>query len=460
VTKLSSTGNSLIYSTYLGGGGVDYGQGIAVDGSGNAYVTGFTASSNFPTLNPYQSTYQSGDYDAFVTKLSNSGNSLIYSTYLGGGDDDMGFGIAVDGNGNAYVTGHTYSLNFPTLNPYQTDQGGDDAFVTKLSSTGSRLIYSTYIGGESWDWGSAIAVDGSGNAYVTGGTGSLDFPTQNPYQAALKGWTDAFVTKLSSSGNSLIYSTYLGGNGGEGGRGIAIDTNGHAYVTGGTGSSDFPTMNPYQTYQGGGDVFVTKLSSSGNSLIYSSYLGGGAEEEGYGIAVDLAGSAYLTGYTGSSDFPNVSPFDGNLNGRDAFVTKLNSAGNSLIYSTYLGGGSDDRGGYGIAAGGDGNAYVTGTTTSSDFPTLNPYQTYQGGYDAFVTKLRWVPDYICGDADGSGQVALSDVIYLVSYLFEGGAAPQPIEAGDVDCNGRVNLSDAVYLVNYVFGSGPEPCAGCK
>jgi len=392
VTKLSSSGNSLIYSTYLGGGGYDYGNGIAVDNGGYAYVTGGTGSSNFPTLNPYQ-TYR-GSYDAFVTKLSSTGNSLIYSTYLGGADYDEGHGIAVDGSGNAYVTGMTSSSNFPTRNPYQgTYQDEElycqDAFVTKLSSTGNSLIYSTYLGGGRQDRGNGIVVDGSGKAYVVGWTNSSNFPTLNAYQTdeGSKQGMDVFVTNLSSSGSSLMYSTYLGGGDIDWGTGIAVDGSGNAYVTGWTGSTDFPTLNPYQTFQGSWDVFVTKLSNSGYQLIYSTYLGGRNTDEGYGIAVDGSGCAYVTGYTWSPDFPILNPYQGTLQiWIDAFVTKLSSSGGSLIYSTYLGGGDDDWG-EGIAVDDSGSVYMTGRTNSSNFPTLNPYQgTYQGGDDAFVTKL--------------------------------------------------------------------------
>ena len=199
----------------------------------------------------------------FVTKLSSTGNSLIYSTYLGGGDSDYGYGIAVDGSGYAYVTGRTYSSNFPTLNPYQTYQGNGDVFVTKLSSTGNSLISSTYLGGGGSDVGRGIAIDASGNAYVAGYTNSSsssNFPTLNPYQSTFQGGVyDAFVTKLSNSGNNLIYSTYLGGGEYDVGWEIAVDVSGNAYLTGYTYSTNFPTLNPYQTYQDGGDVFVTKL---------------------------------------------------------------------------------------------------------------------------------------------------------------------------------------------------------
>ena len=458
VAKFSSTG-ALIYSTYLGGGSVDEGFGITVDGSGNAYVTGETYSSDFPTQNAFQGNRGWG-WDVFVIKLSSSGNSLIYGTYLSGGGNEAGFGIAVDGGGSAYVTGWTDFSNFPTLNPYQgTFQGGvRDAFVTRLSSSGNTLIYSTYLGGGDNDWGYSIAVDGSGNAYVTGVTNSSNFPTQDPFQSTLNGSSDVFVTKLSSTGNSLIYSTYLGGGSDDEGQGIAVDGSGNAYVTGYTSSTDFPTLNPYQTDQSGTDAFVTKLSSSGNTLIYSTYLGGGNDDEGFGIAVDGSGNAYVTGDTYSFDFPTLNPYQGTFQGYcDVFVTKLSSSGNSLIYCTYLGGASQDNG-YGIAVNGSGYAYVTGYTGSSDFPTLNPYQTSQEG-DAFVTKLNWTPDYPCGDVNTDEQIDLLDAVFLINYIFVGGPAPQPLSLADVDCSGRINIADCVCLINYIFSNGPAPCAGC-
>ena len=322
----------LSYSTYLGGSSWNYGSGFAVDGSGNAYVTGYTQSTNFPTQDPYQSTFQ-GVYDVFVTKLSSSGNTLLYSTYLGGEGNDMGYALAVDGSGNAYVTGFTQSNNFPTLDPYQTYQGGLDAFVTKLSSSGNSLIYSTYLGGGNEDHGLGIAVDGNGNAYVTGETWSANFPTQNPYQTWQGISTDAFVTKLSSTGNSLIYSTFLGGESGDRGLGIAVDGNGNAYVTGVTQSGHFPTQNPFQTDQAFDDAFVTKLNGSGNSLVYSTYLAGSSQDEGHGIAVDGSGNAYVAGVTSSTDFPTQNPYQSTINGSswNVFITKLSyTAGTDYV----------------------------------------------------------------------------------------------------------------------------------
>jgi len=407
VAKLSGAGNSLIYCTYLGGSSSDNGEGIAVDSAGQAYVAGHTSSTNFPTLNEFQ-TFQ-GVSDAFVAKLSSAGNSLVYSTYLGGSDEDQSVGIAVIANGAAYVTGYTASTDFPTLNEFQTFQGSGDVFVAKLSSAGNSLDYSTYLGGSGHDQSFGIAVNASGAAYVTGYTYSTNFPTLNPYQSTHQGGSiDVFVTKFSSAGNSLVYSTYLGGGFNESGHSITVDSSGSAYVTGSTSSTNFPTFNPYQTDQGGTDAYVTKLNSDGNGLDYSTYLGGsGGNEVGTGITVDSSGAAYVTGSTGSTNFPTLNPYQStNQGGVDVFVTKLSSAGNNLIYSTYLGGSDDvdifgDQG-QAIAVDAAGSAYVAGFTLSTNFPTLNPYQTFQGNADAFVAKL--IP---FEDSDGDGVANDSD-----------------------------------------------------
>jgi Dockerin type I domain/Beta-propeller repeat len=392
ITKLSSVGNSLIYSTYLGGSSSDRGADIAVDAFGCAYVTGGTWSDDFPIVNQYQTYHSFYFSDVFVSKLSSEGNSLIYSTYLRGAADDYGYGIALDSSGCAYVTGETESDDFPTEDPYQTYQGDLDVFITKLSSAGSSLIYSTYLGGSyDDDFGKDVTVDASGCAYVTGETYSADFPIVNQYQTyqGNQNYSDVFVTKLSSAGNSLIYSTYLGGSDYEFGQGIAVDSYGCAYVTGGTDSPDFPTENPYQaTIQGySGSVFVSKLSSTGNNLIYSTYLGGNyGNDAGLGIAVDASRCAYVTGYTESPTFPTVNPYQTFQGYIDVFVSKFSSTGNSLIYSTYLGGPGLDLV-YGIALDASGCAYVTGETYSLSFPTENPYQaTNQGDNDVFVTKF--------------------------------------------------------------------------
>jgi len=393
VTKIDSEG-ALCYSTYLGGSDTDEGLGIAVDSDGCAYVTGNTSSSDFPsTAGVYQPT-QAGTGDAFVTKLSASGASLSYSTYLGGSYGDYGVGIAVDSTGCAYVTGHTYSDNFPMQNAYQSSKGSNtDVFVTKLSAAGSALSYSTYLGGNSEDKVKGIAVDSSGCAYVTGYTYSTNFPTNNAYQSTKGSTYDAFVTKFSSTGSTLAYSTYLGGSSVDQGNGIAVDSTGCAYVTGKTGSSDFPTVNPYQATKSGTssyyDAFVTKFSSSGSSLAYSTYLGGFYHEYGNGIAVDGSGNVYVTGETASSDFPSTADAyqSTNAGNSDAFISKLSASGDSLSFSTYLGGTASDAG-YAIAIDRRGNPCVTGYTSASDFPVQNPAQpNYAGGSsDAFAAKV--------------------------------------------------------------------------
>jgi Beta-propeller repeat len=384
----------LSYSTYLGGSSADLARGIAVDRFGKAYVTGQTASLNFPTTAGAAQTTFGGGQDAFVTKLNESGSALVYSTYLGGLDVEAGQGIDVDANGNAYVTGRTLSANFPTTaGAFQPTfgGGGQDAFVTKLNQTGSALVYSTYLGGLDVDTSLGIAVGRFGNAYVTGSTESINFPTTaGAAQTTFGGIQDAFVTKLNETGSTLVYSTYLGGSGVEAGASIAARF-GSAYVTGSTESSNFPTTaGAFQpTFGGTQDAFVTKLNETGTALTFSTYLGGTGGDAGQGIAVGRFGNTYVTGLASSSNFPTTAgafqPVRGGLS--DAFATKLNETGSALVYSTYLGGSSADSGQSIVVR--FGKAYVTGSTTSSNFPTTaDAIQPVRGGLsDAFVTKLN-------------------------------------------------------------------------
>jgi hypothetical protein len=383
----------LSYSTYLGGSGNDSGEGIAVDADGNAYVTGTTNSSDFPTTAGAFQTIFRGGHDVFVTKLNPAGSAFVYSTYLGGGGEDFGSGIAVDAAGNAYVTGVTQSTDFPTTaGAFQTTGGG--GFVTKLDPTGSALVYSTVGIGLH-----GITVDADGNAYVAGDTCSPSYPTTpGAFQTKLAGINDCdvVVTKLNPTGSALVYSTYLGGTEFDSFGGIAVDAAGNAYVTGTTQSGNFPiTPGAFQPFFGGiADAFVTKLHSSGSILVYSTYLGDTGGDGGSGIAVDADGNAYVTGSTspsGSRNFPTTEgAFDTTSNGGlDAFVTKLHSSGSLLVYSTYLGGIDFDFGGQ-IALDGAGNAYVTGQTQSLNFPTTaGAFQSaHAGGHgDVYVTKLN-------------------------------------------------------------------------
>ncbi len=384
----------LVYATFLGGSGYDYGRSIAVDRAGNAYIAGWTDSSDFPTTPGVFQTSRKGYNDAFVSKINADGSALVYSTFLGGTYTDAGYAIAVDYFGNAYVTGRTESADFPiTPKAFQTSRNGvQDAFVSKLSPDGSSLVYSTFLGGSYNDYGYGIAVDCSGNTYITGSTDSGDFPTTpGAFQTSLKGETDAFVSKLSPDGRALVYSTFLGGSREDKGYGIAVDSTGKAYVTGQTYSTDFPTTSgAFQTsLKGFQDAFVSKLSPDGRALVYSTFLGGSSYAEGFGIAVDRAGNAYITGNTQSADFPTTpGVFQSSLKGAyDAFVSKICPDGRALAYSTFLGGSQKDKG-YGIAIDSTGKAYVTGYTNSGDFPTTpGAFQTSLNGVeDAFVSKL--------------------------------------------------------------------------
>ncbi len=396
VTKINAAGSALVYSTYLGGNGVslgDSGNGIAVDGSGNAYVTGFTNSTNFPTANPLQAG-NAGAWDAFVAKINPAGSTLVYSTYLGGSADDYAYAIAVDGSGDAYITGETLSGNFPTAGPIQAINnapGVGSVFVTKINTAGSALVYSTYLGGSGSDQGNGIAVDGSGNAYVTGSTMSTGFPTASPLQASSGGGQDAFLTKVNAAGTALVYSTYLGGNGQDRGNGIVVDNSGAAFVTGYTASTNFPAASALQSgFGGASDAFVTKVNAAGTALVYSTYLGRNGVDYGNAIAVDSSGAAYVTGSTNSNNFPTANALQASDGGSavNLFAAKIGSGGGALLYSTYLGGSGGDDEGTGIAVDGSGNAYVTGYTDSTNFPTANPLQASYGGgqYDVFVLSI--------------------------------------------------------------------------
>jgi len=427
----------LAYSTYLGGSGKagDVGLGIAVDSSGDAYVTGQTDSSDFPlTAGSYQQSNESTSttaYSAFVTKMNATGTALVYSTYLGGSGNTEAVGIAVDGTGNAYVTGHTFSSNFPTTSgAFQTTSSASSsdyvAFVTKLNATGTALVYSTVLGGSGNGGGtgettSGIVVDGLGNAYVTGYTYSSNFPVttgafQTTNAANASGIQGGFVSKLNATGSALVYSTFLSGSGhngiGDNPAAIAIDSYGDAYVTGATGSSNFPvttgaylTTNPAGTNQT--TAFVSELNAAGTALVYSTYLGGSKSASGNAIVVSGSGDAYIAGDALYTDFPvTTGAYQTSNNAAaesttNAFVTELNASGTGLVYSTWLGGSgaainaeihSGDVAG-GIALDESGDAYVTGTAYSSNFPTSSgAVQTTNAAAanktsNAFVTELN-------------------------------------------------------------------------
>lgn len=396
VSKISSSGGSLVYSTYLGGDAGDVGNAIKVNVAGNAFIAGNTGSTDWPLLNQYQT--DQADVDAFVAKLSPTGNSLVYSTYLGGNAADEGNDLALDSADNAFVTGKTSSTDFPTVSPIQTDSPDFDVFVTKISPTGSTLLYSTYLGGSSTDQGNGIAVDKMGYAYVTGVTASINFPTLNPLQTN-QPLADAFVTRLEPSGSTLAFSTYIGGLGDEGARRMAVDNLGNAYIVGSSGSSNFPLQDPWRAISEGDEGFVTKLSTSGSGILFSTFLGGDSVDSPQDVVVDAMGDIYVAGSTSSTDFPTLYAYQGDQPVGDAFMTKFSGSGD-LLFSTYLGGNSQD-GAEAIAIDDSGNAYIAGGTLSTNFPTLNPLYTNLATDDAFITKMR------LGDQDGDGVVDGAD-----------------------------------------------------
>jgi Beta-propeller repeat/FG-GAP-like repeat len=438
VTKLNPTGSALIYSTCIGGSSDDLATGIAIDGQGFAYVAGQTSSTNFPvTSGAYQTTCPgcaSEDLDGFVIKLDRSGGGLSYATYLGGSMTTQPFGIAVDLDFNTYIVGSTASTDFPTTSGVfqPTFGGGDsDGFVTKLNTTGTALVWSSFLGGTSTDQVSGVALDITDDVYVTGQTASSGgFPiTSGAFQSAYGGGTeDAFVTEVNNLGAGLIYSTYLGGSGTDTGSGLALDSTGDAYVVGSTASTNFPvTSGSFQTANAGvSDAFITKVLNGGASLVYSTYLGGGGNDYGVAIVLNSLGYAFVTGNTLSTNFPvTAGAFqpqcgsDGMCNDEkftDAFITGLNPRGTSLSYSTYLGGDNTDQG-LAITLDASGYGYVTGTTFSPDFPvTSGAYQTTcgtnmecNGSSDAFITKLNLNPPGGVNsgpDFDGDGKADMS------------------------------------------------------
>lgn len=396
VRKINPTGTAFLYQMSFGGSGDDFANAIAVDTSGNIFLAGRTASSDFPNSAGAFQTRNAGGSDAFLLRVNPNTNQMVFSTYFGGSGDDRALALALDPQGNAYITGATSSTDLQTSNTafQHSNAGGFDAFVAKFDPQGNAQ-FGTYFGGGADDRGYGIAADSAGNIFLAGSTDSNNFPLSNAGQISRAGNTDAFVTKMDPSGSTLLFSTYLGGGDNDIAEAIALDSGGNIYITGNTASSDFPMVQgSYQTsYQGGAaDIFVTKLGPDGRSLAYSTYVGSHGDDFANGIAVDGSGQAYITGSTNSDQFPVTADAQQKTRAgaSDAVVVKLDQQGRTLLYSTILGGGNDETG-RAVAVDGTGNIYVTGITASNNFPaTGQSVQARYGGgsTDAFVAKISF------------------------------------------------------------------------
>jgi hypothetical protein len=475
VAELNSSGSTLVYATYLGGSDRDTGVGIAVDGSGNAYVTGSTNSTNFPLSVapnplPLQST-NAGRRDVFVSKLGPGGSTLLYSTYLGGSNSDEAFGLVLGGTGLVYVAGYTNSTgattNFPTtagvvetsascVSP-NCSPGISHGFIAEIDTTKSgaaSLVFSTLLGGNGADQFNGIAMDGSGNIYVAGSTTSTNlysFPvtmTPNPIQPGGFGGGgtacatshsvvcgDGLVAKLNGTGTTISYLTYLGGSGEDTAWGIVVDSSGNAYVSGGTDTNNTTATNKFpitagamQTTFGGspagcvntgiacGDGFLAKINPAGTALVYSTYLGGSGDDIAFGVHVDSQGNAYVTGITNSSDFPVTAnalqgTFGGGSTGAncinglicgDAFLALIDPTGSRALFSTYYGG-TGDEGAFGLAVDTFGNVDISGATNSTTLGTSGAFQTTFGGGndDALVTQFTLFSFFSCTNSFTGG-----------------------------------------------------------
>ncbi len=494
----------LSFSTFLGGDGSEYAWSIDIDDDDNIYITGNTFSRDYPLEEALQPVYGGGEKDIFVTKL-NPTDGLLYSTYLGGSGNDENPRLVVDSDRNILVIGRTFSSDFPTANAlYSTRNGLSDAFIAKISSDGSSLVYSTYLGGMHDEWATGVAVDEWGYAYLTGITESEDFPTVNAYCSFLVKNDDSWVSKIAPDGGHLVYSTYIGGSGHDRARDIKVDAAGRAYITGETYSDDFPTVNAFdnnfsKNVNGITDAFLVRFSAGGTSLEYSTYLGGSANDWCNALDVTSDGKATVVGDTESDDFPTLNPFQAEQAsdtavaylGTDVFITGFSTDGSELAYSTYLGGSNDDLS-EDIALGPAGSIYVVGATYSTDFPLSNAFDNSLGvadTLDAFIVRLNnraenlTYSTFLGGDtSDWAYSVEVNDAgaAYITGYTLSADfplVDPlQPAREGTRDafivtvtggcCSGIrgnldgdeldiVDVSDIIYSIQWSFEHSGDP-----
>lgn len=451
VFKMNAAGTQILYATFIGGTGDDRAMGVAVDAAGSAYACGFTTSSNFPTFNASQiQAARGGARDGFVLKLNPTGNAFVYNSYIGGSGNDSVYGCVLDSFGQLYAVGDTNSTNLPTKFPFRASSaGGYDGMLLKINFN-SALVFNTYFGGSGDDSGRAIALHATQlTPYVTGYTWSTNFPTLNAAQPLNAGGQDAFVARFNSDGNALVFSTYLGGSNGttilpEQGLTIAVDPFGNTYTAGVTSSTNFPTVSAFQsTNRGGLDAFYTK-HDNGGLRVYSSYLGGSGTDVATSLVVDVNRQIFVAGYTSSVNFPTAQASQAANGGSyDAFVTQVHVNGTPLIYSSYLGGTSADQA-YGVAINTLGEMFVTGTTTSSNFPTQSAYRyTHAGSLDMFLAKLT------------AAAVPPAAPVFFSLTPNSGSGLTPVFTLKYTDANGANNFDSIQFMVNTVL-SGVNSC----
>ncbi len=490
VLKLSPDGTQLVYCGYIGGDYTDDGYGVAVDGSGCAYVVGRTESSqaSFPRkvgpdliLNPFG--------DGFIAKVNAAGTDLVYCGYIGGNSGDGAYGVAVDDGGNAYVVGTTSSdsTTFPvTVGPDLSFNGDQDAFVAKVNSAGTGFAYCGYLGGSSIDSGWAVAIDSGGSAYLTGNTTSTTptFPAIVGPDLTFNGGADCFVAKVNASGSALVYCGYIGASNTEWGKGIAVDGAGSAYVVGEiylSSSTGFPvTVGPDLTPNGGSeDAFIAKVNPAGSGFVYCGYIGGSGTDAAFGVDVDGSNRAHVVGRTNSSEatFPVAGGPDLTYNGSaDAFLATVSSSGDNLVESGYIGGSGDDTG-IGIAVDASGNAYVCGYTSSTEttFPVMaGPDLTHNGQVDAFVARIGGPPvtrGLLAADTDGDGTEEIvadlgADGLWVwdsYSWTPLSGTDPDTVMAANIDADPALEIvadfgASGVWLLDgswsQITGANPD------
>ncbi len=412
--KLSSDGSDLLYCTYLGGNGLDYPFHMVVDDSDNVYITGMTDSTNLATAGVYDET-QNGEDDIFVMKFNPTDNELIYATYIGGCADDNVYCIGIDSAGDVYLTGTTWSSDFPVQDGIdETFNGTEDVFILKLGPNGEELLFSSFLGGDLAECGTDLVIGQEGSIYLTGWTSSPNFyTTHDAFDRTLNGSSDGFLMNVASDGSEILFSTFLGGESTDQGSYCVVDSDGYCYVTGWTRSNDFPIVGGWQDSRNGSvDCYLLKMNEYGSEILYSSYLGGFDDDYPRGMALDGWGCVYLVGGTNSDDFPLANAFDTELDGEqdpifsiDCFISKLDPTSNKLLYSSYLGGSHNDDP-EGIALDANCNIIICGMSDAEDYPvTLNSHQDefWGGEMDAFLTIL-----YDWGDMDCDGLAECQEI----------------------------------------------------